>query len=275
MTVAENVAYPLRMRRLPRSARHTRVAEYLQLVELEHEANRFPDELSGGQQQRVALARALVSGPRVLLMDEPLGSLDRRLRQSLQFEIKRLHEELSATMIYVTHDQEEALAMSDRVAVMRGGTIEQLDKPQTVYESPATPFVATFLGETNMLAVVVQGGSRDGCRVFHPASGQEVFLDVGADVGPKVLSVRPESIRLANVEANEGFLGAVVSRTFMGDCWRYECAVGSDIVVVRTPVHDGRPASVGAAARVAPIPGTLRLFTAHPDEPVAAEGDPT
>jgi ABC-type Fe3+/spermidine/putrescine transport system ATPase subunit len=151
LSVLDNVAYGLRQRRVGRAERRARARELLELVQLRGVENRRPRELSGGQQQRVALARALVLEPKVLLLDEPLGALDLKVRRELQIELKRVQESVGITFVHVTHDQEEALALSDRVAVLNHGRIEQLGRPQEIYDSPATPFVAGFIGETNFI----------------------------------------------------------------------------------------------------------------------------
>ena len=161
-TVAENVAFGLRYQRATKAEVKRRVAEALALVRLEDYGHRRPAQLSGGQQQRVALARALVLEPPVLLLDEPLGALDARLRLDLQVELKRIQEQLEVTFIYVTHDQDEALTMSDRVAVMRGGNIEQCGEPRALYEAPETAFVANFLGASNLVPVAVGDAHGDG-----------------------------------------------------------------------------------------------------------------
>src|SRR4029078_1715870 len=160
MTAAENVAFPLRRRRVPKAEIQQRVAGALDLVELSGLERRHPRELSGGQQQRVALARAIVFNPRVLLMDEPLGALDRKLRDSLQRQIKLLDKELGITFVYVTHDQDEALALSERVAVFNHGRVEQIGTPLELYEQPGSRFVAEFLGESNLLAAPTAGDGR-------------------------------------------------------------------------------------------------------------------
>ncbi|MCA9877685.1 MAG: ABC transporter ATP-binding protein, partial [Thermomicrobiales bacterium] len=151
MTVGQNVAYGLEMAGVPRAERQQRVTQALEMVRLPHVENRKPSELSGGQQQRVALARALVNRPSVLLLDEPLGALDLKLRKAMQLELKQLNREVGATFVYVTHDQEEALTMSDRIAVMNEGQILQLGSPEEIYERPRTRFVADFIGQTNFL----------------------------------------------------------------------------------------------------------------------------
>src|SRR4029079_19512281 len=157
LTVADNVAFGLRMSGVARAERAAAVANALALVKLSGFADRFPKQLSGGQQQRVAIARAIVMKPAVLLLDEPLGALDKNLRESMQVELRSLQRQLGITTVFVTHDQEEALTMSDRIAVMRDGVIEQLGAPREVYERPATEFVATFLGASNLIDAVVAG----------------------------------------------------------------------------------------------------------------------
>ncbi len=185
LSVLDNVAYGLKQRGLSRSARRERANAMLELVHLPEVGRRKPRELSGGQQQRVALARALVMEPKVLLLDEPLGALDLRVRKALQIELKRIQETVGITFVYVTHDQEEALAMSDRVAVMNKGKIEQLAAPQEIYDRPATEFVARFIGDTN-------------------------FID-GADGR---VAVRPERLRLSHDAA--GLRGRLVTRMIIG-----------------------------------------------------------
>ena len=150
MTVFNNIAYGLTIKKVPKAEINERVTEMLQMVQMEPYAKRKPDELSGGQKQRVAIARALVNNPKVLLLDEPLGALDLKLRKQMQIELKRLQKKLGITFIYVTHDQEEALTMSDRIAVMHDGILEQLDSPTEIYEHPKTRFVAGFIGESNI-----------------------------------------------------------------------------------------------------------------------------
>jgi ABC-type Fe3+/spermidine/putrescine transport system ATPase subunit len=199
MTIAENIAFPLRMRKMGTEARAARVRSALQLVRLPGVEHRYPQQLSGGQQQRIALARALVYDPPLLLMDEPLGALDKQLREELQLEIKRLQNRLHITVIYVTHDQSEALVMSDRIAVFNSGKIEQLGTPEELYDAPANPFVASFLGESNFLDVEIlsrEGGVctaqlRGGGRLSVPAPET---VRPGETV---TVAIRPEKIMLA------------------------------------------------------------------------------
>ncbi len=201
LTVQENIAFGLRLKKRNRAEISDRVKDVLKLVKMEAFANRFPSQLSGGQQQRVALARALVNRPAVLLLDEPLGALDLKLRKEMQVELSSLHRELGLTFVMVTHDQEEALSLSDRIAVMNQGRIEQIDTPNRIYEQPLTPFVADFIGDTNLFSGKIEGA--------HPA-----MLWVTTDRGLKmkikpaelgtaptsgfvVVSVRPEKIHIS------------------------------------------------------------------------------
>src|SRR5262252_8904479 len=223
MTVADNLAFPLRMRKLPASTIRERVNWALALVQLEGLGQRAPRQLSGGQQQRVALARAVVFEPPVLLMDEPLGALDRKLRIEMQLELKRLQARLGVTVIYVTHDQEEALTLSDRVAVMNHGRIEQLGDPTDLYERPRTAFVAQFIGESNRLDGTVAETADRGAVLVTP-SGLRLPVQPG-DVPagePAVLFLRPERIALAPETGAPGDIsGEVVEVVFVGETTRY------------------------------------------------------
>ncbi|TCI00137.1 ABC transporter ATP-binding protein [Roseococcus sp. SYP-B2431] len=190
MTVAENLAFPLEMRGTGKAAIARRVAEALALVELGGYAERLPRQLSGGQQQRVALARAIIFDPSLLLLDEPFGALDRKLRESLQLEVRRLQRRLKLTTLFITHDQEEALVMSDRIAVMDQGRIQQLGTPGEIYDFPVTRFVANFIGESNLIEATAQGG-----RVSVPGFGTMTLPEAPAP-GPVTLLLRPEALRL-------------------------------------------------------------------------------
>ncbi|GMG85131.1 ABC transporter ATP-binding protein [Paralimibaculum aggregatum] len=208
MTVAQNVAFPLTLRRRPRAEIRREVMRALELVHLPHVAKRKPRELSGGQQQRIAIARSLVYNPSLILMDEPLGALDRKLREALQFEIKKLHEELRMTVLYVTHDQEEALTMSNRICLMNEGRMEQVAPPQEMYFRPATEFAAGFLGVSNIIRVAVEG--RGAIRVGErfALSGVPGLTAAPGEVVP--VMIRPEAIRLAAGSAAENVLEAEV-----------------------------------------------------------------
>jgi spermidine/putrescine transport system ATP-binding protein len=199
MSVEQNIEYGLRLKRVDKATRQSKVAEMLSLVRLEGAQHRKPGQLSGGQQQRVALARALVNEPAALLLDEPLGALDVKLRRQMQMELKRIQHELGTTFVYVTHDQEEALAMSDRIAVMNGGLIEHLGTPREVYERPATPFVADFVGTLNVLRL--RPSTLEGDRVvFRLAGGDRIVAgtdghQITTNSGVMV-AVRPERVAL-------------------------------------------------------------------------------
>ncbi|UCI34917.1 ABC transporter ATP-binding protein [Mesorhizobium sp. B4-1-4] len=225
MTVADNIAFPLRMRKVPKADAARRVADALALVQLEGYGKRLPRELSGGQQQRVAVARALVFEPPVLLMDEPLGALDKKLREQMQIEIKRLQQRLGVTVIYVTHDQEEALTMSDRIAVMRDGSLEQIGSPTELYDTPATPFVADFVGKTNFLEGECRNCTGTGLEIGFGKSG---FIQIAQrPPAPKTrpkpgdrlrLAVRPEQIRMLRPGETDGptLEGVVEAVIFVG-----------------------------------------------------------
>ncbi|HUA50782.1 MAG TPA: ABC transporter ATP-binding protein, partial [Candidatus Sulfotelmatobacter sp.] len=228
MTVTQNVAFGLRMRRLPRDEIASRVEAALALVRLEAFAARYPAELSGGQQQRAALARALVIEPQLLLLDEPFGALDQNLREAMQVELRKLQQRLGITTILVTHDQQEALILSDLIAVMNAGKIEQLAPPIEVYDHPATRFVAGFMGAANLLT---------GTLVARDATGFTVGIGAGTlrlpgappagDDGEIALAVRPEAIGLdaatgADNDDTDGFVGAVSFRTNLGSRLLYE-----------------------------------------------------
>jgi spermidine/putrescine ABC transporter ATP-binding subunit len=208
-TVFENVAFGLRMRGVSAAAIRPVVIEALRKVHLTGYEDRRPSQLSGGQQQRVALARAIAIGPAVLLCDEPLGALDRRLRQSMQFELKALQRELGITLVFVTHDQEEALAMSDRIGVMQAGKLAQIGTPLDIYERPASRFVADFIGDIN----VVDGVIRDG--VFAGEAGFRIPV-AGHINGRAALAIRPEHMRVGALRADEPS-GVLVGKTYLGD----------------------------------------------------------
>ena len=234
MRVFDNVAFPLRMRHQPRSAIRASVERALGMVHLAGLGDRLPRQLSGGQQQRVALARALVFDPGLLLMDEPLGALDRNLREQMKLEIKRIHRDVGVTVLYVTHDQEEALTMSDRVALMNRGRIAQLGTAEDLYERPASRFVAEFIGESNLLdGRVEMAGSgpmfAHGSGVRLPLAG----VPGGAASGPAILMIRPEKIGLepADGAPPDAMTGAVEDAVYGGEFTRYRVRVGHDVTV--------------------------------------------
>ena len=223
-TVAENIAYPLQRRKLSKEVQKEKVAAALGMVRMGDFGDRYPSELSGGQQQRVALARALVYEPRVLLTDEPLGALDEKLREWLQTEIKRIHREVGSTFVYVTHDQEEALSMSDRIAVFNNGKIEQVGTSEDLYEAPQTLFVGRFLGEsTVLLGTGIKVGERHtaievaGHRVV--ADGQSVHEDLAILIRPE--NLRLESIGTVATESQNSIPVTILDVTYLGASRRY------------------------------------------------------
>ena len=220
MTVAQNVAFGLRMRKVPRGLRKGRVNEILEVVKLGHLGSRYPSELSGGQQQRVALARALVVRPNVLLLDEPLSNLDTNLREEMRSEIRRLHNEFGTTSVYVTHDQAEAMATSDRIAVMNKGRIEQIDPPLTLYTRPRTRYVAEFLGSSNILMARVVGQS----LCFAGFDIDRGRIDAGSPFETSTFSFRPQNGKLHSEPPGRDAIllpGRIAERSFLGESWDY------------------------------------------------------
>jgi putative spermidine/putrescine transport system ATP-binding protein len=245
MSVAQNVAFPLEVRRVPKAEITLRVRRALQMVDMDGFASRRPHQLSGGQQQRIALARALVFEPRLVLMDEPLGALDKQLREQMQYELKQLHRKLGVTIIYVTHDQAEALTMSDRIAVFRDGAIDQLATPAELYERPRTPYVAQFIGENNrLLGTLTRAAAHGQCIV----SLDDGFLVAATAIVPLglgdrcLVSVRPERIAIGGAARGENqFEGHVEGAVYLGDHLRLQVSVGTARLIVKTPNTDGSP----------------------------------
>lgn len=237
-SVAENIVYPLRRRRMPKAEIGKRLRAILRLVELEGLENRRPSQLSGGQRQRVALARALVFGPSLVLMDEPLGSLDRQLREQMQYELKRIHRSTGATFVYVTHDQDEALAMSDRIAIVHDGILQQVGTPREVYDRPSNRFVASFIGENNILSgriseigaplhrVTTDGGLEIGIEY---SGGLEIGQEMHVCVRPEHLLLNPSrDIRVNSVRAT------LIEAVFYGDHTRLRLDVpGHDVLLAK------------------------------------------
>jgi putative spermidine/putrescine transport system ATP-binding protein len=229
LTVGENVAFPLRVRRVPDAKVRAKVEQMLKLVHLADCRDRMPGQLSGGMQQRVAIARALAYDPPVLLMDEPLSALDKKLREELQTELRRIHQETGVTILYVTHDQEEALRLSDRIAVFNKGRIEQVGTGEELYGAPASRFVASFIGNSNFLPVKLAGGKGDSSAVFPngkpvPIGSFDHALNAGDDAA---LMLRPEQIRIRaqTAQAADASLPVVIRDvTYLGDTMHYSVA---------------------------------------------------
>ena len=254
MTVFDNVAYPLRIKKLPKGEVEHRVEALLQVVHLGRYAQRMPGQLSGGQQQRVALARALVMNPRLLLLDEPLSNLDAKLREGMRYEIKEIQRELGITVVYVTHDQTEAMAMSDRIVVINRGVIQQVGTPQEIYRTPANQFVADFVGRVDFLRGAVRGG-----RIQLTGLGQSLRYD-GPCTGEVVVAVRPESLSLAR--PGEGQLtGSIVNKYYLGDISDLRVDVGGAVIRLIAP-----PEICDTMERGAQVALGIREFLVFPDD---------
>jgi len=252
MTVAENVAFPLKMRGVARSEVVERVSRALDMVQLSSFQDRKPIQLSGGQQQRVALARALVFEPEVVLMDEPLGALDKKLREQMQLDIRDIHRRLGLTIVFVTHDQGEALTMSDRIAIFNHGKIEQIGTPSQIYDHPKTQFVAQFIGETNLLAGKVRK-TEHGSLVVRLESGADLHVvsDADVDVGKQVkISIRPERIAINAGSASVNSLQATVADVvYHGDHLQVRARhQGSDLIIKAN--RNVSPPSIGDGVAV-------------------------
>ncbi len=262
LTVFENVAYGLRVQRLSAREVSRRVLEALELVGLPQVASRYPGQLSGGQQQRVALARALVMQPRVLLFDEPLSNLDAKLRRRVRAEIRTLQQRLGITSVYVTHDQSEALALSDVVVVMNEGRVEQMGAPEEVYRKPATRFVADFIGEANLLAAVYRDGTVEVAGYRFP------FRQEGVREGPVTLMVRPEAVVVAPEGA--GLPGTVRTTFFLGTVVEYLVDTPAGEVLASRPYREGRNQRSGQEVRLRFDDASVYLLPA-PEEKAVAE----
>ncbi len=254
MTVAQNVAFGPQRKRLGKHEVEAAVRDALTTVRMDDYAGRYPRELSGGQQQRVALARALANRPAVLLLDEPLGALDLKLREEMQFELKRIQRDVGISFVYVTHDQGEAITMSDRIAVMNGGRVEHLGTPEEIYLQPATRFVAGFIGQASFLPCRVEAASADAARVMLPggvlatAGGAADGCRAGTDA---VLMLRPEHVRLSAADPGRPgcFPARVVEEVFQGAVVRYglEAAEGSRLTAITPLAERLDPAAEGRA----------------------------
>jgi len=273
MTVRQNVAFGLRLRKVSAAQRDKRAIEMLDLVGLSTQADRYPHQLSGGQQQRVALARALAIEPQVLLLDEPLSALDAKVRAQLRDEIRRIQLDVGITTLFVTHDQEEALAIADRVGVMREGRLEQLAPPTEVYSRPATSFVAEFVGLSNRLAGEVRGGEVivRGCRL--------PLVERDTPDGQVVALVRPEAVSLASnapepgTEAGSGPLtGTVIAITFLGATSRVTVDLGDTRVMAQLPTSEASALAAGSRVVLAIRPDPV-LVSAGADPAAAVAGE--
>ncbi len=253
MNVFENVAYPLRIRRAGRQEIEEAVQGALALVHLEAYRDRLPSQLSGGQQQRVALARALVARPELLLLDEPLSNLDAKLRESMRFEIKELQQRLGITVVYVTHDQTEAMAMSDRIFLINQGVVRQSGTPEEIYNRPVSPFVADFLGKVDFFPGMAESG-----RIVFPAmEGQSIAYD-GLERGSVLVAVRPENIAFSE----DGALsGALAAEYYLGDTDDCRVWIGQTLLRVVAPGSAYGRMAVGQAVRL-----SVRTFTVFRDD---------
>jgi len=253
MTIAENIAFPLQVRKMDKAETTERVRKALDMVRMGTLENRKPAQLSGGQQQRIALARALVFEPKLLLMDEPLGALDKQLREHMQYEIKHLHDRLGITIVYVTHDQSEALTMSDRIAVFNDGIIQQLATPADLYEKPENSFVAQFIGENNRIMGRVTAIKGNRAHVQTDTGVTLEALAVQCLEGARTcISIRPERIMINPSETGISFDAKVEEVIYLGDHIRIRLALlGTDEFIVKTPNRGGqKPFSVGETLRI-------------------------
>ena len=263
MTLAENIAYPLTVRKLPKAEREAKVLQALDMVQLGKMGARYPGQLSGGQQQRVALARALVFDPQLVLMDEPLGALDKQLREHMQIELKALHRRLGVTFVYVTHDQTEALTMSDRVAVFNDGAIQQIDVVGNLYEMPSNRFVAGFVGDSTVLQAEVTRLDGPHCEVRLPCGTELRGLNVNAShVGDTVhCGTRPERLKLADAAGPNTFQSKVLDVIYFGDHLRLRCELsGQPDATIKMPLGHHQLPEPGQTIHVHAPVEHLRMY---------------
>lgn len=274
MTVAENVAYGLQQKRVAKSAIHDRVIQALDMVQMRTFAGRKPPQLSGGQQQRVALARALVNRPAVLLLDEPLAALDRKLREEMQLELKVLQANLGITFVFVTHDQSEALSMSDRIAVMRDGRIEQLADAATIYARPESAYVASFVGQQNFFTGSIRADGRIDSAYTHLQAQSAPVLSEGATVQ---VAVRPEYVSIEQIAAADTStsplaqpntaVGTVLSVSHLGETMQYLVELGADqSILARRPTPEAPNIAAGAVVRCRWQPSAVQIFPEAADD---------
>lgn len=262
MDVAGNVAYPLRIRRTPKAEIAARVRETLELVGLQDLASRYPHELSGGQQQRIAIARAIIYSPKVLLLDEPLSNLDAKLRERARVWLKEIQSRLGLTTIFVTHDQDEALAMSDRIVVMNDGRIEQIGTPEEIYRRPASPFVASFLGSSNLIDATLTTGQDGTSSARIGATGDTITVAHGEGIRGEVeLMLRPEDITLESEASGQNSVPVrVLSRAFLGSHYRLIVDHAGQQIHV-----DTRRPIIGDQAYIHISPDDVRVFERLPE----------
>ncbi|MFV0528617.1 MAG: ABC transporter ATP-binding protein [Lachnospiraceae bacterium] len=254
MTVEENIAYPLKIRRIPKTERTQKVNDMLRLVELEGYNKRFPKQLSGGQQQRVALARSIVFNPSVLLLDEPMAALDKQLRKQMQIEIKKIHTKLNLTTISVTHDQEEALTMSNKVCVMRDGKICQFSEPESMYERPNSTFIANFIGESTILKAELLARDKELAKLQLEKDGRVLEMECNeallqAAIGAEIsLVIRPEKVKVvAENYTGEMFHSSITASLYTGDTYRVEAVTDTGVPFLLKVFSRGKyDLSVGA-----------------------------
>ncbi|MDX6750387.1 ABC transporter ATP-binding protein [Geminicoccaceae bacterium 1502E] len=271
MTVAENVAYGLTVRRVPKAESARRVSDVLSIMQLDNHASRAIQQLSGGQQQRVALARALVIEPDLLLMDEPLGALDKQLRRSVQLELRRLHRKHGRTTIYVTHDQEEALVLSDRIAVMNQGRIQQVGSVDDLYDRPVNSFVAGFIGESNLLPAKLVAVSGREARAEVPAFGRTLAVaaeDGVAQGSPAQLLLRPEHV-LIDQDA-DGIPAEIVEVIYLGELTQLTLRLESGQMLAARQITD-RSLQAGAHVKLSWQPGHARVIPESPTKTEASD----
>ena len=276
LSAEENIAFGMRTRHIPRDLIKRRCAELLDLVGLAEMARRYPHQLSGGQQQRVALARALAVEPKVLLLDEPLSALDAKVRVSLRNEIRRIQQQLKMTAIYVTHDQEEALAISDRIAVMNGGKIQQLDEPEEIYSHPRTAFAATFVGASNQFKGILESAAEGRCRTgdYTLRIAPQTTLQDGEAV---LIVVRPEELTIQRANASaapqangtiNSIRGVIDLRTFLGPFTRFHVHVADAIILTAdVPSQQARGYESGQEVVLSFPPEACQILQAMPDQP--------
>ncbi len=253
MNVFDNVAYPLSIRHMPKEETRRQVARVLEIVHLSQYAQRFPNQLSGGQQQRVALARALVGEPKLLLLDEPLSNLDAKLRESMRFEIKEIQKKLGITVVYVTHDQTEAMAMSDRIFLINRGTVQQSGTPEEIYNTPANQFVADFLGKVDFF----RGEIREGRICLDGMAGQSIPYE-GDRTGRVEVAIRPENLYF---DPEGSLCGTLEAQYYLGDVDDCRVRVGEQLVRVITAGYAYRELRVGQPVRL-----SVRSFMAFDDD---------